>query len=115
VTEQQQQAARLLGMGRSRNDTAKEIGVNPSSISRWQHDEEFRDAVVRAKMATAADHGRVMAVLTGALSASKPDGSPDWRTRVAAAREIRAWMGVKDPPADDNNPEWEVVGADDEG
>lgn len=113
LTDQQRRAAQLLGQGRGRNVTASEIGVDRSTVSRWKSNPDFEEAVERARLGVVADNPGIRAMLTSALGAVTSDGSPDWKTRLSAAKELRAWLGIPDaPPEPDDRIEW---GGDDAG
>jgi hypothetical protein len=85
-------AAALLGQGHSRAEVAEAVGVHEASISRWRSDPDFAAAEAEARKAHLNANPTAAATLEAALSATRKDGTPDWQTRVQAARAL---LGTK--------------------
>lgn len=89
LTSPQRTAAELLGRGKTQVEAAKAAGgVTPRTVRDWLRRPAFREAVEEARR-EAADADPTERVLREALSATTPDGGPDWPTRVRAARMLR--------------------------
>lgn len=86
LTDRQLLAAELLGRGMFMRLVAERVGVSPKTIRRWKDIGAFEVAVERAR-ADAVDP-TIESTLRSALQAAKRDGTPDWQTRVAAARTL---------------------------
>lgn len=95
LTPDQLRAAALIGQGWQHKQVAEELGVHPETISRWARErEDFQEVVRQARADTLAEQPEAVKVLEQALSATKPDGSPDWRIRVDAARTLVGRKGT---------------------
>lgn len=94
LTPDQLRAAALIGRGWQYKDAAAEVGVHAETVSRWTKREDFQEAVKQARADNLAEQPEAVAVLEAALSATKPDGSPDWRIRVDAARTLVGRKGT---------------------
>jgi hypothetical protein len=90
LTNSQLQAANLLGAAHSRREVAEIVHADPATVSRWRKLPEFEAQVRRARRAHLDEHPSPRATLEAALSANRPDGQPDWRTRVQAAVKLLA-------------------------
>jgi hypothetical protein len=88
LSPRQQQAAQLIGSGQLQREAAAEVGVHPGTVKRWMRREDFRSTVDRARAALLAENPGPQATLEAALNASKRDGSPDWQSRITAARAL---------------------------
>ena len=82
-SEKRARAAAVLASGRSPTETAREVGVDTSTLRRWRqrYPEIFRKAETSDEI--------YRETLKAALSAVKPDGSPDHERRTKAAKELR--------------------------
>ena len=78
---------------------AAELRVDLSTISRWRRDEAFQRLEQRAREQALDAKPTVRATLEAALTATKPNATPDWATRVQAARAL---LGA--PPEDADVP-----------
>lgn len=90
LTADQRRAAALMAAGLGRNATAAEIGVSPKSVQRWGAREDFQALVRKQREGLMPDTPTAEAVLVHALSATRKDGTPDWTSRIQAARAILA-------------------------
>jgi hypothetical protein len=88
LTPEQYRGAQLLGEGWKHLDVAEELGTTTKSIQRWLKKPDFQALVDKAHRRKLDDNPTPASVLTGALSATKRDGSPDWQMRVTAARAL---------------------------
>lgn len=88
LSPEQQRAASLIGVGRTRKDAALEVGVTTRTITRWTGREDFRALVRMHREATFENAPTAKATLEAALNATTASGAPDWRTRVSAARAL---------------------------
>jgi hypothetical protein len=88
LTPTQRIAASRLAAGEEQQAIAASIGVHANTIARWKQREDFRDLVRRNREGLMPETPTAEAVLTAALSATRPDGSPDWQNRIAAAKAI---------------------------
>lgn len=84
----QHRAAAMLGRGIPQGDAAGEVGVSRRTISDWLKREDFRELVEAGRTAALDAQPTARATLEGALTALRPNGEPDWPTRVAAARAL---------------------------
>jgi hypothetical protein len=84
----QHQAAALLGRGASQGDVAEEVGVSRRTIADWMKRDDFRELVQTGRDAALDAAPTARATLEAALAAELPDGRPDWKTRVSAARAL---------------------------
>ena len=105
LTPKQQKAADLIGQGWKQKLVASELGVSSKTVQRWNQRDDFRALVSRRKQSVASDNPTARATLEEALAATKSDGTPDWRTRVSAARAL---VGA-DGPVDGDGPRRETV------
>lgn len=96
LTLDQHRAATLLGRGWQAKDAAREVGVHPVTVSRWNQRPEFRALVTQAREAHLAEMPTARATLEAALTATSRSGVPDWQVRVAAARALLARSGAAD-------------------
>ena len=86
---EQSRAVELLGRGFSQPEVARLVGRSERTLRNWLRDVAgFREAVEAAR-AEGSDPS-ALATLERALGASRSDGSPDWPTRVAAAKALLA-------------------------
>lgn len=90
LTADQRRAAALMAAGLGRNAVAAEIGCSPKTIQRLGQREDFRELVRKQREGLLPDTPTAEATLVHALSATKPDGHPDFANRIAAARAILA-------------------------
>ena len=106
LTQTQQQAAHLLGSGRGRNEIAADLGVAPSSISRWRKNPDFEELVEKTRLRVIADDPEPRDTLRAALSARESDGVgiAAWRVRVFAAAKLLD-LGKKLPQENNEEPE----------
>jgi hypothetical protein len=88
LDDRQRRAASRLGSGALHKDVAEEVGVSPKAIQRWLARDDFRQLVRRSREAEVPDVPTAEAVLLAAMSATRPDGCPDWQSRIAAARAL---------------------------
>jgi hypothetical protein len=87
VTPTQRRATELLARGLSQAEVGRLVGRSPRTIRAWLHEVEgFREAARTVRV----EPGEPTAeeTLRQALSANRPDGSPDWSIRVQAARVL---------------------------
>jgi transposase-like protein len=82
-------AAALLAAGRGTAETAREIGVDPSTIRRWRR--EFPAMFKQAEKPEELLRARLMA----ALDATHADGRPDYRIQLDAAEQLRSLDAAK--------------------
>jgi hypothetical protein len=94
LTPDQLRAAALIGRGWQYKDAAAEVGVHAETVSRWTRREDFQEAVKQARVDHMDEQPEAVKVLEQALSATKADGSPDWRIRVDAARTLVGRKGT---------------------
>lgn len=94
LTPDQLRAAALIGRGWRYKDAAAEVGVHAETISRWTKREDFQEAVKQTRVDHMDEQPEAVKVLEQALSATKADGSPDWRIRVDAARTLVGRKGT---------------------
>jgi hypothetical protein len=113
MTPQHHQAAALLGQGWKRDAVAAEVGVHPVSISRWGDHAPFKEAVENARRAHLAANPTAAATLEAALAATRANGTPDWQTRVAAARALLG-RNARGAPGDVVRQTRVFIGGDDE-
>jgi hypothetical protein len=99
LTPKQQKAADLLGRGWSKKLTAAEVGTTPTSIRRWLKREDFKKLVTRRRESVVSENPTARDTLEEALTATKADGTPDFKIRVSAARALIGADGraVPDP------------------
>ena len=91
----QLRAAELLRRGCSQREVARAVGRSERTIRVWLREVAgFRDAATQGPV---VDVGSPVETLEFALGATRGDGSPDWRTRVMAAKALLA--GGYEPPA----------------
>jgi len=88
LTPRQRQAASLIGHGRLQREAAAEVGVHPGTVKRWAARPDFRKAVDQARAVLLKDNPAPQATLEAALTATRRDGSPDWQSRITAARAL---------------------------
>lgn len=97
-------ALELLAAGETVAETSRRAGVSVSTIQRWKKEPAFAAALNvfrEANQAAMERHPSVRATLELALRARRPDGHPDWATRVAAAGKLSALP----PDPTDHTPE----------
>ena len=96
LTRKQQRAAQLRGRGWSLREIAKELGVSTRTLVRWNRLPAFRSERDRTQAEMQDEKPlSLRQTLEAGLLATKPSGSPDWPTRVAAARVLASM-----PPED---------------
>jgi hypothetical protein len=78
----------MLASGRQVQEVARELGINPRTVTRWSQRKGFADLARKHREALLPETPTLEAVLTEALSATKPGGEPDWASRIAAAKAI---------------------------
>jgi hypothetical protein len=88
LTPKQQKAADLLGQGWKQKLVASEVGVSTTSIRRWLKREDFRALVTRRAESVLSSAPTARVTLEEALTATKADGTPDYKIRVSAARAL---------------------------
>lgn len=87
MTFEQRRAAELLGRNFSQPEVGRLVGRSERTIRTWLRDVEgFREAVQAARAETSDP--TALDTLRHALAATRKDGSPDWPTRVQAARAL---------------------------
>jgi hypothetical protein len=88
----------LLAEGRFQREVAEEIGVSAKTISRWSDREDFRALIreYREQLVSGVSVAENV-LLTAATSASRSDGSPDWPSRVAAAKALLSAPVASEP------------------
>lgn len=106
LTPKQHKAAGLFGQGWRAKDVAAEVGVSTKTLRRWKQREDFRSLIARSKDAALSDNPTARETLEAALNATHANGSPDWRTRVSAARALVGADGGPDP---DESPVRETI------
>lgn len=87
LTDNMQQAASLAALGLGRDAIAKEIGVNPSTITRWLK----REDVKALRTASLADVVAGMIPKAYAVLQAQLDHSNPWVAQGAARELIRLW------------------------
>lgn len=78
----------MLAAGRQVQEIAHELGVNPRTITRWSERGDVRALIRKHRESLLPEAPTAEAVLTTALSATKPNGQPDWANRITAARAL---------------------------
>jgi hypothetical protein len=87
VTPAQRRAAELLARGLSQPEVGRVVGRSARTIRAWLHEVDgFREAARPVRVE--AGEPTAEATLRLALSANRPDGGPDWSSRVQAARVL---------------------------
>ena len=87
LTDNMQQAASLAALGLGRDAIAKEIGVNPSTITRWLK----REDVKALRTAALSDVVAGMIPKAYAVLQAQLDHSNPWVAQGAARELIRLW------------------------
>jgi hypothetical protein len=98
LTPHQHQAAALIGRGAQKKDVAEEVGVSANTVSSWLKREDFRALAQERREAVLDENPTARATLEAALTATRTDGSPDFKVRVAAARALIAVDGPGEKP-----------------
>lgn len=84
-------AAALLGAGMQIKDVAEEVGVVSKTVGLWAREPEVKEAIRRHREALLPDGvPDAEQVLVQALGATRPDGTPSWGDRIAAAKALLA-------------------------
>jgi len=97
VTREQRRAAELLGRGFSQTEVGRLVGRSERTIRNWQRDVAGFGEAVQAARAETSDPS-ALATLEQVLGASPSVGSPDWPTRVAAAKALLATPAPEPAP-----------------
>jgi hypothetical protein len=82
----QHRAARLLGLGRTAESVAAEVGTSSTSIRRWKRRDDFAALVKQARDDAIDEAPSARSVLESALHATDKSGHPMWKVRLEAAR-----------------------------
>lgn len=88
LSEVQRRACALLAAGRLHKDVAEELGISGKSLQRLTKREDARALIRRHREAIFNDLPTAEETLVQALSATRPDGHPDFANRIAAARAL---------------------------
>jgi hypothetical protein len=94
LTPQQQRAASLVGRGLTKKEAAAEAGVSARTMTNWSKREDFQALAQQHRDQVLSETPTAKATLEAALTATKRDGSPDWQTRVSAARALVTAKGA---------------------
>jgi hypothetical protein len=95
----QTRAATRLGRGDPADEVAAEASVSKRTLTNWRGRDDFAEIMAGARAKAIDQEPTMRAVLEDAAhNATRPDGSTDWSTRVAAARALIGADGFGAPP-----------------